>query len=140
MSSIRELTEKYKTLDSELIPQSNEAIDPSCLLVFDYEYPGNTAEVVIDTEVFTALCPWTNLPDFGAVNICYVPDHSCIELKSLKYYLLSYRSVGIVQEHAANRILMDLVAVCQPVHMTVELDYQVRGGLHTSVTVRYEKP
>ena len=68
------------------------------------------------------------------------PDRSCIELKSLKYYLLSYRGVGIVQEHAAHRILDDLVAVCQPVCMTVTLDYRVRGGLHTTVTVRYEKP
>ena len=86
------------------------------------------------------MCPWTGLPDFGTLTVKYEPDSACIELKSLKYYLLSYRGVGIVQEHAAHRILDDLVAACQPVRMTVTLDYRVRGGLHTTVTVRYEKP
>ena len=69
----------------------------------------------------------------------YVPDRSCIELKSLKYYLMSYRSVGIVQEHAANRILNDLVEACRPVRMEVALDYKPRGGLHTVVTVAYQQ-
>ena len=65
---------------------------------------------------------------------------SCIELKSLKYYLLSYRDVGIVQEHAANRILKDLVALAQPSSMKVTLDYKIRGGIHTSVSVEYQAP
>ena len=64
----------------------------------------------------------------------------CIELKSLKYYLLSYRDVGIVQEHAANRILNDLVDACQPRSMKVDLDYKTRGGIHTSVTVQHTTP
>ena len=68
-----------------------------------------------------------------------MPGDSCIELKSLKYYLLSYRDVGIVQEHAANRILNDLVAICQPQSMKIVLDYKVRGGLHTAVTVEYSQ-
>ena len=62
----------------------------------------------------------------------------CIELKSLKYYLLSYDGVGIVQEHAANRLLNDLVGLCRPRSMTISLDYKVRGGLHTKVSVSYE--
>ena len=65
---------------------------------------------MIDTDEFTAMCPWTGLPDFGVLTVSYVPDRSCVELKSLKYYLLSYRGVGIVQEHAANRILNDLAS------------------------------
>jgi 7-cyano-7-deazaguanine reductase len=69
-----------------------------------------------------------------------VPARSCIELKSLKYYLLSYRDVGIVQEHAANRILQDLVALCQPRNMKLTLDYKIRGGIHTSVSVEYKAP
>ena len=92
---------------------------------------------MVDTDEFTAVCPWTGLPDYGTLEIVYVPDESCIELKSLKYYLLSYRDVGIVQEHAVNRILKDLVAVCQPRSMRLTLDYKIRGGLHTSVAVEY---
>lgn len=140
MSAIRELRERYQRLDRELAVREPDAIDAGCLLCFDYEYRGSDAEVAIDGEEFTAVCPWTGLPDFGAVAINYVPDASCIELKSLKYYLLSYRDVGIVQEHAANRILEDLVAACQPMRMVVTLDYRVRGGLHSRVTVRHAKP
>ena len=139
MPTIPELQEQYESLDSREDADSKAAIDPGCLLTFDYEYQGQDAEVVIDTDEFTAVCPWTGLPDFGTLTVSYVPDRSCIELKSLKYYLLSYRGVGIVQEHAANRILDDLVAACQPLRMTVTLDYKARGGLHTAVTVRHEK-
>ena len=78
-------------------------------------------------------------PTSDRLEVSYVPGPLCIELKSLKYYLLSYTGVGIVQEHAANRILRDLVEVCQPVRMSVVLDYNVRGGLHTTVTARYEE-
>ena len=140
MSTVQELKERYEGLDTRLEVGPEGEIDSSALLCFDYDYPGGDAEVVVDTDEFTAMCPWTGLPDFGTVTVSYAPDRSCIELKSLKYYLLSYRSVGIVQEHAANRILRDLVASCRPLRMQVNLDYKVRGGLHTSVTVRHEKP
>ena len=140
MATIRELQERYESLTEGLEPEPESAIDPGCLLSFDYEYAGQDSEVVIDTDEFTAVCPWTSLPDVGTLTVSYVPDRSCIELKSLKYYLLSYRNVGIVQEHAANRILNDLVANCQPLRMKVTLDYKVRGGLHTTVTAAYEKP
>ena len=76
----------------------------------------------------------------GTLDIAYVPGQSVIELKSLKYYLMSYRDVGIVQEHVANRILNDLVNLCQPRSMKVTLDYRVRGGIHTAVTVQYQAP
>ena len=138
MATIQELKEQYTGLDQELPSKGEEAIDPSCLLTFQYEYPNQRAQVEIDTDEFTAVCPWTGLPDYGVLTISYVPGDSCIELKSLKYYLLSYRDVGIVQEHAANRILNDLVAVCQPQSMKITLDYKVRGVLHTAVTVEYE--
>ena len=91
----------------------------------------------LDTDEFTAVCPWTGLPDYGTLDISYVPAQSCIELKSLKYYLMSFRDVGIVQEHAANRILKDLVALCRPHSMKVTLDYRVRGGIHATVSVKY---
>ena len=140
MATIRELQEKYESLDTRFDVSSEAKIDPTCLMSFEYEYRGQEAEVVIDTDEFTAVCPWTGLPDFGTLTVKYEPDRSCIELKSLKYYLLSYTGVGIVQEHAANRILSDLLKACEPVRMTVGLDYKVRGGLHTTVTVHYSKP
>ena len=135
MPTIEQLQRQYESLnDVHVVPANEEEIDPSCLLAFDYDYPDSGAEVVIDTDEFTAVCPWTNLPDFGTLTISYVPRRLCIELKSLKYYLLSYTGVGIVQEHAANRILNDLYDLCSPGSMTITLDYKVRGGLHTSVT------
>ena len=139
MATIQDLQDKYESLNERIEAESEASIDGDCLLTFEYEYTGQDTEVAIDTDEFTAVCPWTGLPDLGTLTITYVPGRSCIELKSLKYYLMSYRNVGIVQEHAANRILNDLVASCEPVRMTVMLDYKVRGGLHTSVTARYEE-
>ncbi|MFN3974846.1 MAG: preQ(1) synthase [Dehalococcoidia bacterium] len=139
MGRISDLQERYERLDRKLAVKGEEAIDTSCLLAFDYEYPHQPAEVTIETEEFTAVCPWTGLPDYGKLTITYMPRDRCVELKSLKYYLLSYRDVGIVQEHAANRILKDLVALCRPRWMKVCLDYKVRGGIHTVVTVEYRE-
>ena len=139
MATIESLQQEYEELDRRLYSRPESEIDSGCLLTFDYEYAGQDAEVVIDTQEFTAVCPWTGLPDFGTLTISYVPDCECIELKSLKYYLRSYREVGVVQEHAANRILNDLVAACRPLRMTITLDYNVRGGLHATVTARHEK-
>ena len=140
MAGIEDLKEQYLSLDREVPYVGEEAIDPRCLLVFPYEYADQESEVTITTDEFTAVCPWTGLPDYGTLTIRYVPGETCIELKSLKYYLLSYRSVGIVQEHAANRILKELVEVAQPRRMEVTLDYKVRGGLHTTVTVSHQEP
>ena len=140
MAKVEELSDAYTTLERRYDIQGEEAVDPSCLLTFEYEYPQQESEVVIDSDEFTAVCPWTGLPDFGTLVVRYVPLGRLLELKSLKYYLLSYREVGIVQEHAASRILQDLVAVCQPRRMALTLDYKVRGGLHTSVSVTYQAP
>ena len=133
-----EFAKRYGALD-QAAPEvkTQEAIRADCLLAFPHEHPGEGTEIAIDTKEFTCLCPWTGLPDFGTLRVRYVPDPLCLELKSLKYYLLSYRSVGIVQEGAANRILMDLVRACAPKRMTVVLDYEVRGGLHSVVTATH---
>ncbi len=112
-----------------------EAVRADLLETFPYEYPGAPETVEISTEEFTAVCPWSGLPDFGRLAIRYIPRAQIIELRSLKYYLLSYRNVGIFQEHAANRILQDLVRACAPERMELELDYRIRGGLHTIVRV-----
>ena len=114
-----------------------EAITPELLETFPYEYPGRDALVEIATDEFTAVCPFSGLPDFGTLTVRYVPAERCVELKSLKYYLTSFRGVGIYQEHAANRLLDDLVRCAQPRYMEVVLDYRLRGGIHTVVTVRH---
>ena len=137
VATIPELKEQYEDLDRRVSMRDEGTIDARCLLAFRYEYPEQESQIDIDTDEFTAVCPWTGLPDYGTVQISYSPAESCIELKSLKYYLLSYRDVGIVQEHAANRILLDLVALCQPRRMKVILDYRVRGGIHTAVSVEH---
>jgi 7-cyano-7-deazaguanine reductase len=114
-----------------------DRITPTRLETFAYEYPGSQAVVEIATDEFTAVCPWSGLPDFGRLTIRYLPGERVLELKSFKYYLHSYRNVGIYQEHAANRILGDLVAATAPAWMELVLDYNVRGGVHTTVTVRW---
>ena len=140
MVDVDSLSEAYTKLEHTYEVQGEEAIDASCLLAFEYEYPEQESEVAIDSDEFTAVCPWTGLPDFGTLTIRYVPHTKLLELKSLKYYLLSYRQVGIVQEHAANRILLDLTAACSPRRMTISLDYKTRGGIHTTVDVAYRAP
>lgn len=126
-------------------PVALEVRDPATvradlLEAFRYEYPGSAATVEISTEEFTAVCPWSGLPDFGMLTVRYLPRERVLELRSLKYYLMSYRNVGIYQEHAANKILEDLVRVCDPAWMDVELDYRVRGGIHTRVHARWPRP
>ena len=115
--------------------ESQDALTPEVLETFPYEYPAREALVEIETDEWSCVCPFSGLPDFGTLAIRYLPSDVCIELKSLKYYLTSFRNVGIYQEHAANRVLEDLVACSTPRWMEVELDYRLRGGLHTTVTV-----
>jgi 7-cyano-7-deazaguanine reductase len=86
---------------------------------------------------FTSMCPKTGLPDFGEIRIDYVPDAACIELKSLKYYLMSYRNQGVFYETVTNQILDDLVAACSPRRMTVTGAFTARGGITTTVVAEY---
>lgn len=134
-----DLEQQYRSLDGKLdLPVDGvEVIRPDLLVAFPYEHPKRQAEVIIDTQEFSAVCPWTGLPDYGRLEIAYVPTDKLLELKSLKYYLLTYRQVGIVQEHAAARILEDLLGAIGPQRLRVELDYKVRGGLHTVVKVEH---
>ncbi len=117
--------------------QQEDDIDVVVLEAIPFDYPDSATEVVYETEEFTFVCPWTGLPDFCRLVIRYVPNHALVELKSLKYYLTSYRNVGILQEHAVNRILQDLVQLLQPVSMVIEADYRERGGLKTKAVARY---
>ncbi|MEE8413194.1 MAG: preQ(1) synthase [Dehalococcoidales bacterium] len=116
-----------------------DAIDTAVLKAIPFDYPGSDTEVVYETDEFTAVCPWTGLPDFATLVISYLPENSLVELKSLKYYLTSYRNVGILQEHAVNRILNDLVNLLKPLSMAVEAEYRERGGIKTTAEAAYEK-
>jgi 7-cyano-7-deazaguanine reductase len=127
----------FKPLDKSLPFESPDTIDADVLDTFDYEYPGNDISVVTETEEFTSVCPYSGLPDFGIVRLEYVPDAKIIELRSLKYYLLSYRNVGIFYEHLANKMLEDLVACCAPKSMTLSLEASPRGGLRSTVIATY---
>jgi 7-cyano-7-deazaguanine reductase len=101
--------------------------------------PGRDYIIRFETPEFTCLCPKTGQPDFATIRIEYVPDHLCVELKSLKLYLWSYRNEGAFHEAVTNRILDDLVAAIQPRRMRVEGDFNIRGGIHTTVVVEQVK-
>lgn len=107
------------------------------LETFPNPRPERDYEIAIDCPEFTSMCPKTGLPDFGTIRIRYVPDALCLELKALKYYLLTYRNQGIFYEAATNRILDDLVTACQPRRMIVTGDFTARGGITTKVTAEY---
>ena len=106
---------------------------------FENPYPSRDYLIEMDCPEFTTVCPKTGQPDFGKIKISYVPDQKCIELKSLKLYLWSFRNRGIFHEAVTNFILEDLVAICQPRRMTVVGDYNVRGGISTIVSVEYDQ-
>ena len=103
----------------------------STLETFPNPRPERDFEIAINCPEFTSVCPKTGLPDFGEIRITYVPDARCVELKSLKYYLIEFRNRGIFYEHVTNQILDDLVAALQPRRMTVVGDFSVRGGIKT---------
>jgi 7-cyano-7-deazaguanine reductase len=111
----------------------------STLETFPNPRPEREYEIQIRCPEFTSMCPKTGLPDFGEIRITYTPADACIELKSLKYYLLGYRNQGIFYEAATNRILDDLVAACQPRRMRVVGAFTARGGITTDVVASYER-
>jgi 7-cyano-7-deazaguanine reductase len=111
----------------------------STLETFPNPRPERPYEISIQCPEFTSVCPKTGLPDFGEIRITYVPDALCVELKSLKYYLIEFRNLGVFYEAATNQILDDLVALLAPRQMTVVGDFSVRGGIKTMVTASFDK-
>ena len=97
-------------------------------------------EIVIDNPEFTSVCPKTGLPDFGVITLRYMPRESCLELKSYKEYLFSYRNLGIFQENIVNQVLEDVVKACHPVWALVRGDFRPRGGLTTVVEAKWPRP
>lgn len=110
-----------------------EHVDVAVLETFPYEGPEQ--EIVTETKEFSAVCPFSGLPDFATLTIRYIPGKACVELKSLKYYVLSFRSVGIYQEHATAKVAEDLFGVLKPKSITVTTVYNIRGGFDTKCSV-----
>jgi len=96
-------------------------------------------EIKIEIPEFTSVCPKTGLPDFGTVTIRYIPRKRCLELRSLKEYILGYRQLGIFYENAVNRILEDVVAACRPVRASVVGEFNPRGGIKSVIEARYPR-
>jgi 7-cyano-7-deazaguanine reductase len=96
-------------------------------------------EIKIEVPEYTSICPKTKLPDFGTITVLYMPDKVCLELKSLKYYLLAYRNLGIFYENAVNRILKDIVKATKPMWAVVSGKFNTRGGMNAEIISRYGK-
>ena len=131
------MKEKERKIVGEFL--SPDTIHLEILETFEYEYPGRDVDLNISTDEFTCVCPKSGLPDFATISIRYVPDLKCVELRSLKFYLMAYRQVGIFHEHVVNRILGDFVEVVEPIRVTVFGDFKIRGGLHTTSEVSWKK-
>ena len=118
----------------------NQSPDRGVLETFDNPHPQRDYVIRHAAPEFTSVCPRTGQPDFGTIEIEYVAEARCVELKSLKLYLQAYRDAGVFYEDVVNRILEDLIAACQPRRMKVTGTFNPRGGLHSVVTAEYEKP
>jgi 7-cyano-7-deazaguanine reductase len=131
---LREITPEAQ-LEIRSTPRAEMNLHP--LDTFEYEYQGSRIEINFSSAEFTAICPFSDFPDFATLNIRYVPNRRCIELKSLKLYINSFRHVKIFHEHAINQILEDFVAACDPIEFHIEGDFNVRGNLKTIIRASY---
>jgi len=113
-------------------------IDASILQTIKYEYPGRKINVELNTTEFTSICPFSGLPDFATLTISYVPRSKLIELKSLKYYLYSYRNIKIYNEHVVNSVIEDLKKALNPYEITITAEFTIRGGIKNKVTAHYK--
>ncbi|HSB08045.1 MAG TPA: preQ(1) synthase [Blastocatellia bacterium] len=116
-----------------------EAMNLPEIDTFDYKYKGKETRISFTCPEFTAICPFSDFPDFATIKIDYVPNELCIELKSLKLYINGFRSVKIFHEHVVNRILEDLVSACDPIALDIEGDFNVRGNIKTVIRASYRR-
>lgn len=123
----------------EIKPTPREEMGLFPLDTFEYEYPGRKIWIDFEMPEFTAICPFSDFPDFAVIRLSYVPKERCIELKSLKLYINSFRNVKIFHEHVINLILEDFVAACDPLQVKIEGDFHVRGNIKTVVRARYRR-
>ena len=122
-------------LDIRSTPRAEMRLHP--LDTFPYEYVGREIEIAFELPEFTCVCPFSDFPDFATFRLTYVPNERCVELKSLKLYVNSFREVKIFHEHVVNVILEDFVAACDPLRADLEGDFNVRGNIKTTVRARY---
>jgi 7-cyano-7-deazaguanine reductase len=120
-------------------PKKTDPAKYRLLETFDNSFPKRNYLIVHKSTEFTSVCPKTGQPDFGVITISYIADKKCVELKSLKYYLQSYRNEGIFYENVINRILEDLVKCLKPKWMEVRGEFSVRGGLQSIITAEHGK-
>lgn len=113
------------------------ALSLPALGTWENQYPDRDYTIHIDIPEFTCICPKTGLPDFATLSIEYVPDRVCVELKSLKLYIVAFRGVGIFHEHVVNRLRDDLVTALAPRSLTVNGEFGARGGIRTTVAVNW---
>ena len=137
LPAVREITPKAG-IEIRSTPQEEMNLYP--LDTFAYDYPGSRIEISFTSEEFTAICPFSDFPDFATLHLRYVPHQRCIELKSLKLYINSFRDVKIFHEHVINQIRQDFVAACDPLELTIEGDFHVRGNIKTIVRAIYLRP
>jgi 7-cyano-7-deazaguanine reductase len=123
----------------EIRPTPREEMNLYPLDTFAYEYVGRRIEINFTSSEFTAVCPFSDFPDFATLKITYVPRERCVELKSLKLYINSFREVKIFHEHVVNQILEDFVRACDPLEFHIEGDFNVRGNIKTVVRASYRK-
>ena len=126
-----------QNLDIRLTPREEMNLCP--LDTFPYEFPGREIKINFEIPEFTAICPFSDFPDFATIRIEYVPNERCVELKSLKLYINSFRDVKIFHEHVINVILEDFVRTCDPLSVEIEGDFNVRGNIKTTVRASYRK-
>lgn len=129
--------ENLQNLDIQSTPRAEMSLYP--LDTFTYEFAGNEIWVEFEMPEFTAICPFSDFPDFGVIRLKYVPNERCIELKSLKLYINSFREVKIFHEHVINVVLEDFVGACDPLKVELEGDFHVRGNIKTLVRASYVK-
>ena len=130
------MTEKFRNLGSGKT-EYHYTVNPDCLETFSNAYPDREYKITFTTQELTSLCPITGQPDFYRITITYIPDRHCLESKSLKLYLFSFRQSGMFAETLANRVLDDLVEACKPRWMAVESVMNPRGGIGLTVRVEY---
>ena len=107
---------------------------------WEFQYPGTDTTIEVSIPEFTCICPFSDFPDFATIRLEYVPHERCVELKSLKLYINSFRNVKIFHEHVINIILDDFVAACDPLSVDIVGDFHVRGNIKTVVKASYQKP
>ena len=123
----------------EGLQQSIKKLNTPKIEVWENKYKDKDFWVEMDVPEFTCICPKTGLPDYAKLQIKYRPDKDCIELKSFKYYINSYRDIGVFHEHVINKILDDFVKACKPRQVMITGRFNARGGITTTVTTEYKK-